>query len=453
VNNHADDVPPVPPVATVTCPLCRAECSVPTGGRFPINFQMRNLVERIKPLGKFKKCGRCRSRAATIFCFACEHFMCERCDEDEPMHSDPAVARAEVAGVATITTPPAHAGSSGSSTPAPPAVAAAALDLSSGELPRSDSVPSFASLRKSSDSSSSPVVHVRVPVIDAVAILQLRRADAELEAGTLGAQMIPPLVTRDQCAQHLRRWLGSSWLPRGDEAGVRRLAMQLTFVPHWAWKCETLAAGSIQPLIADMPHVDARTRSVQFPAHGGGGAHCSLRAWRRPVLVCATSEINGSNMARLGPWDFEKVERLPDAAPEHPTARLALADIAQRDAWPEAERRVEQEAAEELESELRRRAGLQSRAVPTAGVKSDIVVTSKTVRRLWLPVWTCKYVIINADTGEDEEFVCFVNAQSGRCFGERPSVSASRLLGVVGIGLSLVVAPLAAYRLAKSGPW
>jgi hypothetical protein len=377
---------------------------------------MRNLVERIKPLGKFKKCGRCRSRAATIFCFACELFMCERCDEDEPLHSDPAAVRAEVAGVSTITTPPAHGaaaaqGSSGSSTPAPPL---APLDASvSGELPRSDSVPSFASLRKSSDSSSSPAAHVRVPVIDAVAILQLRRADAELEAGTLGAQMIPPLVSRDQCAQHLKRWLGSSWLPRGDEAGVRRLAMQLTFVPHWAWKCETLAAGSIQPLLPTCrTSTRARARcSFRRTAPAPRTARCARGADR---CLCVRRAKSAAPIWRASVrGTLRKVERLPDAAPEHPTARLALADIAQRDAWPEAERRVEQEAVEELESELRRRAGLSSRAVPTAGVKSDIVVTSKTVRRLWLPIWTCKYVITNADTGEDDEFVCFVNAQSG----------------------------------------
>jgi hypothetical protein len=124
------------------------------------------------------------------------------------------------------------------------------------------------------------------------------------------------------------------------------------------------------------------------------------------------------------------------------------ADIAQRDAWPEAERRVEQEATEELEKELRRRAGLE-RSTGAVSTKSDICVTSKTVRRLWLPVYVVRYAIAGEE--QDEEFVCYVNAQSGRCFGERPALSTSRLLSVFGLGLGLVFAPLAAYRLARDG--
>lgn len=423
---------------------------MPSGGRsFPINFQMRNLVERIRPLGSFKKCGRCRSRAATVFCFACEHFLCADCDEDEPLHADLSSASEGGSG----------SGASSVGLAASPTPLNASVDLLSagagsggggggGEMTRSDSLPSMSALRLSNDAGTPAPAHVRVPVIDALAILQMRKADAELEAGTLCAQLIPPLVSREQCSEQFYRWLGSSWLLRGSSDAVKRKTITLCFVPTWAWKVETLAAGSIQPLLSDVPHVDARTHAVQFNAHHGS-AHCSLRSQRRPVLVCATSEVSGSVLARLEPWDFDKVEKLQNAAPEHPTARLMLTDIAQRDAWPEAERRVEHEAAEELERELRRRAGIQP-ASAIVGSKSDICVTSKTVRRLWLPVYVIRYVVA-ADSGEDEEFVCYLNAQSGRAFGERPAVSTSRLLGALGIGLGLVVAPLAAYRLAREG--
>jgi hypothetical protein len=74
-------------------------------------------------------------------------------------------------------------------------------------------------------------------------------------------------------------------LIRGGDA-IRRSSVSLCFLPCWAWKVETLAAGSIQPLLTDVPHVDVRNHHVQFTPHV---AHCSLRTWRRPVIVCATS--------------------------------------------------------------------------------------------------------------------------------------------------------------------
>jgi hypothetical protein len=403
---------------------------------------MRNLVERIRPLGSFQKCSGCRVRAATVFCFACEHFLCADCDEAEPLHRAPSASPDAIAGGG-------GGGGGAQSVGAAPSAASLAAVLSSSlngstdaQMQRSDSMPSL--LRHSSDAGSATPAHVRVPVLDALAILQLRKADAELEAGTLSPQMIPPQLSREQCNELFHRWLGSSWLMRGSDA-IRRSSVSLCFLPCWAWKVETLAAGSIQPLLTDVPHVD-RNHNVAFTPHV---AHCSLRTWRRPVIVCATSEVTGSVLSRLGDWAFDSVERLADAAPEHPTARNLAADIAQRDAWPEAERRVEQEATEELEKELRRRAGLE-RSTSTLSAKSDICVTSKTVRRLWLPVYIVRYTIAGDDQHEDE-FVCYINGQSGRCFGERPAVSTSRILGVFGLGLGLVMAPLAAYRLARDG--
>ena len=71
------------------------------------------------------------------------------------------------------------------------------------------------------------------------------------------------------------------------------------------------------------------------------------------------------------------------------------------------------------------------------------MVTSKTVRRLWLPVFEVRYAL------DDDEFACFVNAQSGRAFGERPAVNRPALLGAVGLSAaSLSVVGLVAYRLA-----
>jgi hypothetical protein len=159
---------------------------------------MRNLVERIRPLGSFKKCSGCRIRAATVFCFACEHFLCADCDEAEPLHKDHPSPSADTSGSGT---------DSVGTAPSPASLAAAvssSLNGSAADLPRSDSMPSM--LRHSSDAGHVAPSHVRVPVLDALAILQLRKADAELEAGTLSAQMIPPILSREQCSEHFHRW-------------------------------------------------------------------------------------------------------------------------------------------------------------------------------------------------------------------------------------------------------
>ena len=158
-------------------------------------------------------------------------------------------------------------------------------------------------------------------------------------------------------------------------------------------------------------------------------------------------------MTRLAPWDFNRVVRLPDVAPEHPTARLARADITQSDTWREAEQRVENEATVELTRELRRRAGLRSDSIASTNLlNTDIVVTSKTVRRLWLPIYECKYSLSSAQNAAvEEEFVCFVNAQTGRCYGERPAVNRPALVGAVGLSAaSLSVMGLVAYKMMRN---
>ena len=66
-------------------------------------------------------------------------------------------------------------------------------------------VSSFTDLSSAASSASACAAHVRVPVLDAIAILQLRRADAELDSGTLGAQMVPPVLTADQAVERLHQ--------------------------------------------------------------------------------------------------------------------------------------------------------------------------------------------------------------------------------------------------------
>ena len=75
---------------------------------------------------------------------------------------------------------------------------------------------------------------------------------------------------------------------------------------------------------------------------------------------------------------------------------------------------------------------------------TELAVTSKTVRTVWLPVFDCTYTVGN------EQYNVFVNGQTRKLYGERPAVNHSRLLGALSFGLAAVLTPLAAYRLVRN---
>ena len=199
----------------------------------------------------FKKCGRCRKRTASIYCFTCEVFMCDNCDEDEPAHQAHEAARTTTTTTSITTT--THTDSHSD--------AASAVE---SVVPRASTVVS----RSSSSSSLSALGtngHVRVPLLDAIAILQMRKADALLDTGTLGALYVKPVLS-DAAARKAALASQRSWLSRssGRLDDRRVLRSSLIIVPNWCWKCETLSSGSTL---------------------GVGASSCQLRAWRRPILV------------------------------------------------------------------------------------------------------------------------------------------------------------------------
>ena len=179
--------------------------------------------------------------------------MCDNCDEDEPAHQAHEATRTTTTTTTTSITTTTHTDSHSD--------AASAVE---SVVPRASTVVS----RSSSSSSLSALGttgHVRVPLLDAIAILQMRKADALLDTGTLGALYVKPVLS-DAAARKAALASQRSWLSRssGRLDDRRVLRSSLIIVPNWCWKCETLSSGSTL---------------------GVGASSCQLRAWRRPILV------------------------------------------------------------------------------------------------------------------------------------------------------------------------
>ena len=244
--------------------------------------------------------------------------------------------------------------------------------------------------------------------------------------------VLPFLVTREQAADSLKKWVGSRWFAPNEfkRRGVAGIFSGI-YLPYWTYDSMTATRWSGQRGVAHYVETGSgqnkkRERKVEWhPASG------SFQRFFDDILVCACTGVPQKLLLALEPWPLQRVIPFTPQALSGYLARTY--DVAIDNALTSAKERMSAAIAEQVRKQI---GGDEQRVTSVHTLHSAL-----TFKHLLLPVWLLTYRY------GDKPFQLAVNAATGEVQGERPYSAFKIILTILFVAGAIA----AAIALAKMG--
>lgn len=240
--------------------------------------------------------------------------------------------------------------------------------------------------------------------------------------------VLPFGVTREEAAEHLRKWVGSRWFAPGEfkRRGVAGIFSGI-YLPYWTYDSMTATRWSGQRGIAtyvDVGEGQNKKRERRVDWHPVSG---SFQRFFDDILVCACTGVPQKLLLALEPWPLERVIPFTPQALSGYLARTY--DVAIDGGLVSAKERMSSAIADQVRQHI---GGDEQRVTSIHTMHSAL-----TFKHLLLPVWLLTYRY------GDKPYQLAVNAATGEVQGERP-YSAIKIilmilfvLGAIGLLIAL----------------
>ena len=236
--------------------------------------------------------------------------------------------------------------------------------------------------------------------------------------------LLPFGMTKDQAVSNTRTWLSALWFaPNALKAMARPEGVHGVYVPFWTFDAETYTnfSGERGDSYMEERIIDNKVQQVQVTRWSPAGGDVQLTF--DDILVPASKSISPGRLAKLEPWDLEKVKPYEPAFLAGFQAQRYQLEV---DGGLEASKRTMQAA---IESAIRSQIGGNEQRIHRA----DTAYSGMTFKHLLLPVW------IGAYRFQGRVFQIAVNARTGEVQGERPYSWAKIALLVAAIAIMLLL--------------
>lgn len=245
--------------------------------------------------------------------------------------------------------------------------------------------------------------------------------------------VLPFLVTREQAAESLRKWVSSRWFAPGEfrKRGIGGVFSGI-YLPYWTYDALTFTRWSGQRGIAHTVTVgegnNKRTeRRVEWhPAKG------TFQRFFDDILVCACTGVPDKLLLALEPWPLDRVIPFTNQALSGYLARTYDVEIESGLAGAKAR------MAAAIQEQVRREIGGDEQRVTSVST----VHSALTFKHLLLPVWLMTYRYGN------KPYQLAVNAATGEVQGERP-YSAIKIIAFIATLLAILAAILVAANMSN----
>lgn len=247
--------------------------------------------------------------------------------------------------------------------------------------------------------------------------------------------VLPFLVTREQAADALRKWVGSRWFAPSEfrRRGVNGVFSGI-YLPYWTYDAMTATRWSGQRGIATYVTVGEgknQRREKRVDWHPVAG---SFQRFFDDVMVCACTGVPDKLLLGLEPWPVDRVIPFTPHALSGYLARTYDVEIDK--GLADAKQRMASAIAEQVKSAI---GGDEQRVTSV-----DTMHFAITFKHLLLPVWLLTYRFGN------KPYQLAVNAATGEVQGERP-YSWIKILLFVTILLAVIVGGLVALSATNQG--